>query len=575
MALFGIPVITSISPNTGSPSGGNSVTITGTGFTGATAVTFGSNPATFTVVTDTTITSIAPISAAGNANITVTTPSGSSSPSNESLYVYQGNWFLYDADGGDGVYPISLPTNTPEPVISLSASPTAIAITPDGQTVLFLSNNASGLIFIDAATNTVIGSTLFTSSTSAGVAVTPDGKSAYVAANNRLIKIDIATRTIESTLSTPLVRSLAITPDGTRAYATGQGVVYVVDLASNTVIDTLSPPVLSGIEITPDGTQAYALGQTGVNIIDLATNTVVSHINITMAFAVAITPDGQLAFVSSSSTGLVSVIDIASQSIIATIPLPNGTLTGRGITVTPDGKTVYVADLSAIVPIDVETLTAGAPLSIGSLPIFLAVTPDQAPVASFTFTSPSTFDASSSRTAVGSIASYSWDFGDGQTLVTSSPIVTHDYLASGTYIVTLTVTNTAGTSTTQIFTGQTVSRNGGPSAVFSQTVVVEIIGPVIPLPPSNFAGKSIKNQFATQTEYINRLKWTPSPDPSVATYQLYRNGRLIAVIPANGPFVYSDHNRRKHSTDVYTLIAVSADGTQSPPVMVTVHVGSH
>ena len=65
-----------------------------------------------------------------------------------------------------------------------------------------------------------------------------------------------------------------------------------------------------------------------------------------------------------------------------------------------------------------------------------------------------------------------WNFGDGNTLETSSPVVTHTYLFSGIYTVTLTVTNSAGTSTTLTFTGQTVSNNGGPSAQTSQTVQI-------------------------------------------------------------------------------------------------------
>ena len=39
-----IPTVTSVSPNYGPPAGGNSVTITGTGLTGATKVTFGATP---------------------------------------------------------------------------------------------------------------------------------------------------------------------------------------------------------------------------------------------------------------------------------------------------------------------------------------------------------------------------------------------------------------------------------------------------------------------------------------------------------------------------------------------------
>ena len=56
-----LPVVQFISPNTGVNLGGEQVTITGTGFTGASAVAFGSTPATsFTVVSDTEITAIAP-----------------------------------------------------------------------------------------------------------------------------------------------------------------------------------------------------------------------------------------------------------------------------------------------------------------------------------------------------------------------------------------------------------------------------------------------------------------------------------------------------------------------------------
>ena len=67
---------------------------------------------------------------------------------------------------------------------------------------------------------------------------------------------------------------------------------------------------------------------------------------------------------------------------------------------------------------------------------------------------------------------YAWNFGDGRTGLTTSPTVSHTYAAAGTYTVTLTVTDSAGTSTTQVFTGQTMSRNGGPSAQRTKTVTI-------------------------------------------------------------------------------------------------------
>lgn len=71
------PTVTAVSPNSGTTAGGTSVTVTGTNFTGATALTFGGTAATaFTVVNATTITSTTPAHAAGAVAVAVTTPNG-------------------------------------------------------------------------------------------------------------------------------------------------------------------------------------------------------------------------------------------------------------------------------------------------------------------------------------------------------------------------------------------------------------------------------------------------------------------------------------------------------------------
>ncbi|MEU4588539.1 IPT/TIG domain-containing protein [Kitasatospora aureofaciens] len=71
-----IPVIDSISPASGAT--GSVVTLTGSGFSGATAVRFGAVAApSFTVVSDTQITATAP-AGSGTVQVTVTTPGGTS-----------------------------------------------------------------------------------------------------------------------------------------------------------------------------------------------------------------------------------------------------------------------------------------------------------------------------------------------------------------------------------------------------------------------------------------------------------------------------------------------------------------
>lgn len=71
------PILTSVTPNSGQTTGGTPVTLTGTGFLGATAVQFGTAAAGYTVVSDTEISATSP-AGAGTVAVTVTAPSGTS-----------------------------------------------------------------------------------------------------------------------------------------------------------------------------------------------------------------------------------------------------------------------------------------------------------------------------------------------------------------------------------------------------------------------------------------------------------------------------------------------------------------
>lgn len=86
------PVVTSVSPSFGWVTGGASVTITGTNFTAASAVKFGSTPATgFTIDSEDRIIATAPPSATvGPVDVTVTTLAGTSGTNHNSRFSYQG-----------------------------------------------------------------------------------------------------------------------------------------------------------------------------------------------------------------------------------------------------------------------------------------------------------------------------------------------------------------------------------------------------------------------------------------------------------------------------------------------------
>ncbi|WP_297417468.1 chitobiase/beta-hexosaminidase C-terminal domain-containing protein [Clostridium sp.] len=82
------PTVTGISPSSGPTTGGTTVTITGTGFTGATAVKFGSTDAAYTVNSDTQITATAPAGSPGVADITVVTSGGTSATGSADQFTY-------------------------------------------------------------------------------------------------------------------------------------------------------------------------------------------------------------------------------------------------------------------------------------------------------------------------------------------------------------------------------------------------------------------------------------------------------------------------------------------------------
>ena len=204
-----------------------------------------------------------------------------------------------------------------------------------------------------------------------------------------------------------------------------------------------------------------------------------------------ISPNGSVAYVVNSSsdnavTG-VTPIKLKTATVEAQIPRP-GCPSGTGsylgpVGITPSGSTLELMCTltSQVVPIATAHGTAGtlsgSPSSYGT-PAGMAITPDQAPTASFTVTpgragSATTFNASSSTSPVGTITTYDWTFGDGTTATTANPVVTHVYGAAGDYPVSVIVTNSQGTSNKTVFTGDDVLRNGGPSAKVSRHVKIK------------------------------------------------------------------------------------------------------
>ena len=116
----------------------------------------------------------------------------------------------------------------------------------------------------------------------------------------------------------------------------------------------------------------------------------------------------------------------------------------------------------------------GATARVTKLVAVGAGTPPTVPPFTFSPSPPPTnvdifFNATSATAATGrTIVSYSWEFGDGTGA--SGPIVSHKFAGAGNFVVTLTVTDDAGSKTQNSQTLNVGTAASEPSADFSTTV---------------------------------------------------------------------------------------------------------
>ena len=394
-------------------------------------------------------------------------------------------WTAYIANLDDNtVTPINTATNTAGTPIPVGRAPVGIAITPNGDTAYVTNLNDGTVTPINTATNTA-GTPIPVGILPFGIAITPNGATAYVAheGNGTVTPIDTATNTVGAPIPVGInLTFIAITPNGSTAYVTDSSKNTVTPI--NTAIDVPGAPIPvgenpSGIAVTPNGATLYLTNGGVVTPISTATNVLGAPIKLghrAGPFGMAIAPDGATDYVANLSDNTVSPIDTATNIAGNRIPVGEAPY---GVAITPDGSTAYVTNSlgDTVTPINTATNTAGNPIAVGASPHLIAIVPDQAPVANLSVTpgklgQPTEFDASASTVAFGTITSYAWNFGDGSTATTSVPTTTHTYGVPGPYTASVTETDSAGTSTTQVFTGQTMSNNGGPSAVASRSFTV-------------------------------------------------------------------------------------------------------
>lgn len=140
---------------------------------------------------------------------------------------------------------------------------------------------------------------------------------------------------------------IALTPDRSKALITCEsngGELIAVDLASGSVtaavgVDADGPHWMA---MVPDGSKVFTANKEDpfVTVVDIASMTVISHIVTPHGTEqIALSPDGSRVFVASQRSAHLYVIDTATDRIEATVDVPEGP---GAIAVTPDGTRVLI-----------------------------------------------------------------------------------------------------------------------------------------------------------------------------------------------------------------------------------------
>ncbi len=306
---------------------------------------------------------------------------------------------------GDSVLAIDTATHTIVDRTTLPpfTSPSDVAITPDGTSLLLADVETSALLVVDVTAGQVSRSAPL-GHRPQGLAVTPDGATAYVAnvdtnaAGGALLAADLRTGAVTPLFPPAGPAALAAAPDGTRIYVANAlaNEVAALDTATNKITGAAHVESPYGVATAGDGSRVYvssaASTQTGVKTaivaIDAESLNVVQTLavdNLTTSVALSPTRNVLYAGVYDSSFGLrhagaLAAIDLATGVVINSVPVGEPI---RDLAITPDGGSVYAATflfflndiVGGVAVVDAGDLSLSTTIGGGGY-LSVAVTPD-------------------------------------------------------------------------------------------------------------------------------------------------------------------------------------------------------
>ncbi|MET8978165.1 beta-N-acetylglucosaminidase domain-containing protein [Streptomyces sp. NPDC004539] len=261
--------------------------------------------------------------------------------------------------------------NAPDPGPDAAFSPTSLSLKPGATATVKLTFSESG----PASWKLTVP---------AGLTATPSSGTGATATITLTASTDAAPGVRSVNVSGALPRTLPVRiTDGTgtsRALTANFSGASVssIDLGSgkSTEIKTGANP--GEVIVGPDGRTAYAANQGAntVSVIDVSTGTVTATVPVGKVPAgLALTPDLKTLWVANYTDGTVQPVDTATLKPGTPVKVGKGP---ENLAVTPDGKTLYVPNIQAntVTPVDLATGRAGTAIKVGPRPFNVVASPD-------------------------------------------------------------------------------------------------------------------------------------------------------------------------------------------------------
>ncbi|HEY3812702.1 MAG TPA: IPT/TIG domain-containing protein [Caulobacteraceae bacterium] len=489
------PTVTSVSPAAGPTSGGTTVTISGSGFTGATAVRFGATPATsFTVNSASSITATAP-AGSGTVDVTITTSGGTSA-----------------AGPADGF--------TYAPVPTVTGLSTTLGASSGGTTVTISGSGFTGATAVSfggtpATSYTVNSASSITATSPAGtgsvdVTVTTPGGTSATSGGDQFTYVAAPTVTSINPTSGPTTGGTSVTLSGAN-FAGATAVTFGGVAAASFTVNS--------------ATAITAVAPAGVGAVDLRVTTVGGTSATSGADQFTYVPAPSVSSVSPSSgpaTGGTSVTITGANLTGATV-VRFGATTATSFTVNSASQITATSPAASAGTVDVTVTTVGGASTTGSGDHFtytaVTLSPNSltSPTVGVAYTTP--------LSASGGVSGYTF---------TSTPLPAGLTLASNG---TLSGTPTAGGTF-----NFTVTATDSVGATGAQAYALTINPATITVSPTSLAAMTqgvATSQSISATGGTTTYAFTVTGGPLPAGLTLATNGALTGAPSGSGPYSFT------------------------------------